>query len=213
MNVVDMLQMMALLSVGTDALTPKTESVFLRYLNVANMNIFNKTASLNPDLLLNEELFTEVGDNRVFLNQKPFMIAHILIDNDPLPLTLVPYVDLILTNRRLREQGQPRVFTFRKETILLYPINPQKSHRVIPFYVPQPVPLSTGTGEADIPVPISFHNLLVDEALYYLFLDEEGFKSPQRAVEAKARAMELKSDLIAYLCGNTNQSITTFSNI
>lgn len=213
MNVVDMLQMMALLSVGTDALTPKTESVFLRYLNVANMNIFNKTASLNPDLLLNEELFTEVGDNRVFLNQKPFMIAHILIDNDPLPLTLVPYVDLILTNRRLREQGQPRVFTFRKETILLYPINPQKSHRVIPFYVPQPVPLSTGTGEADIPVPISFHNLLVDEALYYLFLDEEGFKSPQRAVEAKARAMELKSDLIAYLYGNTSQTISTFSNI
>ena len=213
MQVKEMLEIMALLSVGADTLTPKAEAVFLRYLNVANINIFNKTASINPDLITTAELFTEVGSNMVFLDQKPFIIASVFLDEEPNPLTLIPFIDLILMRRKFREKTKPRFFTFTKKEIYLYPVEENQTYRVIPLYVPQPQPLEIDTDEADIPLPVSFHNLLVDEALYYLFLDEEGFKSPQRALEAKARAMELRSDLISYLYGNTNQTISTFSNI
>ena len=213
MQVTEILETMALMSVGGDNLTPKTKSIFLRYLNLANRNIYNKTASINPDLLINEQIQSIQNNEDVQLNQNPFLVSSLYVENQYPGLLLKTFLDFIDFKKNFNGEGEPQVFTFRKDTVSIYPIRANTQYNLDIWYTSQPIILDENTAENDIPCPLSFHNLLVDEALYYLFLDEEGFKDSRKSMEAKERAKDQKKELISYLYANSNQILGTFSNV
>lgn len=213
MQVTEILETMALMSVGGDNLTAKTKAIFLRYLNLANRNIYNKTAAINPALFVNEQLQPLLNSQEVQLAQIPFSVSKVYVDNQYPDLTLKTFSEFIDIKKKWNGEGTPEFFTFRNTTLSIYPIRSNVQYTLEIWYVPQPIILDETIAETDIPYPLSFHNLLVDEALYYLFLDEEGFKNTQKSMEAKQRAMNQKNELISYLYGNTNQTLSTFSNI
>ncbi len=80
-------------------------------------------------------------------------------------------------------------------------------------FVPQPKFLKAETPEDDIPYPLAYHPVLVDGALYYLFQEEGGFKSPQKAQAAEQRWEIGKTRLISYLYQASGSSFSTFSSV
>lgn len=213
MQVIDILQTMALMSVGGDNLTPKTQAIFLRYLNLANRNIYNKIASINPDLFINEQIQSIQNSEDIQLNQNPFLVSALYVENQYPGLRLKTFLDFIDFKKDFNGNGDPQVFTFRKDTVSIYPIRDNTQYNLDIWYTPQPLILDLTVDENDIPYPVSFHNILVDEALYYLFLDEDGFKDSRKSMEAKERAKDQKKDLISYFYANSNQTLGTFSNV
>lgn len=212
MLVSEMLEMMALLSVGSDALTPSTQNIFLKYLNLANQILYTDTANINPDLLVDESITTEVNVDSVELSTTPFSVPKLYTNGSDRPLQHKFFLDFLDLKRNMRLSGRPQFFTFRKNELSFYPIESGKQYTLDVWYVPPVETLRADTGEESIPLPVSFHHVLVDTALYYLFLDEEGFKETKKAQEAKERAQKGKGRLIAYLYSNTCQTISTFSN-
>lgn len=213
MQVTEILETMALMSVGGDNLTQKTKSIFLRYLNLANRNIYNKIASINPDLFINEQIQTIQDSEDVQLNQNPFLVSVLYVENQYPGLLLKTFLDFVDFKKDFNGEGDPQIFTFRKDIVSIYPIRGNTQYNLDIWYTPQPIILDENTAENDIPCPLSFHNLLVDESLYYLFLDEDGFKDSRKSMEAKERAKDQKKDLISYLYANSNQTLSTFSNV
>ena len=212
MIVSEMLDMMALLSVGADTLTPATQAIFLKYLNLANKWLYAETASLNPDLLVNESITTETGAESVDLAEEPFSVSKVYVDDFYSALELKFFLDFLDLKRNMRLSGRPQFFTFRKKELSFYPVETGKQYTLDIWYVPPVSTLESDTGEDGIPLPVAFHPVLVDSALYYLFLDEEGFKETRKAQDAKERAQKGKDRLVAYLYANTRQTISTFSN-
>lgn len=213
MQVTDILETMALMSVGGDNLTAKTKAIFLRYVNLANLNLYNKTAAINPNLFVNEQLQPILNGEEVQLGQIPFSVSKVYVNDQYPDLTLKTFSEFIDIKKKWNGESSPEFFTFRKNTVSIYPIRLNVQYTLDIWYVPQPLILDETVAESDIPYPISFHNLLVDEALYYLFLDEEGFKDTRASMEAKMRSENQKKELISYLYANTNQTLSTFSNI
>jgi len=95
MQVTEILETMALMSVGGDNLKPKTKSIFLRYLNLANRNIYNKIASINPDLFINEQIQTIQDSEDVQLNQNPFLVSVLYVENQYPGLLLKTFLDFV----------------------------------------------------------------------------------------------------------------------
>lgn len=212
MQVIEMLEEMALLSVGPDNLTPKTKTIFFKYLNIANRKIYNKTANINPDTLINERIQTDLDSENVELADNPFFISAVYVDNKYPGLILKTFVDFIDVKKQVNGEGDPTFFTFRKKNVSIYPIRANLQYELEIWYSTQPKKIDETTLEDSIPYPISFHDVLIDEALYYLFLDEEGFKDTRKSIEAKERSEKQKKELISYLYSNTDQTLRTFSN-
>lgn len=214
MQVIDMLGNMALLSVGPDSLTPKTKAIFLKYLNIANREIYGKTAAINPDVVVNETIDVQVGHDEIALDNDIFSVNNIYVNDKYPSLKLKPYMDFIAYKKwRTVNSSDPEIFSFRKNTLLIYPIRPNTQYTLDVFYAPHPEDIRETTAEGDIPCPKVFHDILVDGALYYLFSDEEGFKSTRDKLEAKERKESRLKDLNSYLYSNQNQSFSTYSPI
>lgn len=213
MNVIEMLETMALLSVGPDNLTSQTKSIFLKFLNIANRKLYNKTASVNPDILINEDIETDEDNETVKLSNIPYLVSSVYIKDRYPGLNLKSFSDFVDVKKYINNSGEPQFFTFRKDLVSIYPIRPNTKYELDIWYSKQPDKITEKTVESEIPYPISFHDLLVDEALYYLFLDEEGFKDSRKSMEAKDRAIKQEKELISYLYSNSNQNLRTFSNI
>ena len=207
-----MLENMALLSVGPDSLTPKTKVIFLKYLNIANREIYGKTAAINPDVVINETIQVQVGSDEIELNNDIFSVSSLYVNDQYPSLTLKSYMDFVAYKKwRTINSSDPEVFSFRKNTILIYPILPTTQYTLDIFYAPHPINIKESTDESDIPYPKVFHDILVDSALYYLFSDEEGFKSTRDKLESKERKESRLKDLNSYLYSNQNQSLSTYS--
>jgi hypothetical protein len=213
MQVIEMLENMALLSVGPDNLTPKTKSIFLKFLNMANREIYNDTASINADIAVNEQITTVANSENVQLKHSIFSVSKVYVNNNYPGLGLKSFFDFTDLKKNNPSEGTPEIFTFRKKVLSIYPIRSILTYNLDIWYAPQPINITETTDEDNIPYPLSFHDLLVDTALYYLFLDEEGFKNTAKNQKAESRAKMRKSQLIAYLYANTNQTLSTFSNV
>lgn len=212
MQVIDILNNMALLSAGLDTLTPLTTDIFLKYVNLANLEIFSETANLNSDLLINDQIQTTAGLQDVTLTNNAFFVQTVFVDTNFPALSLISFLEFLNVQQRFINQAaqrDPYCFTFRKNILSIYPIFPATQYNLSIWYAPYPSVITLDTAEADIPIPIPFHSVLVDAALYYLFLDEEGFKNTQKSMEAKARKEKTRLSLISYL---DNQNIHTFMN-
>ena len=205
MRIAELLELMGHLSIGNDNITPTEQAIFLQYLNLAHLELYQETANFNQDLLIKEELACEEGATSVKLSRTPYLISAVYRGNSPLSRLSIGED----TNRGVSSVS---AYSVRKDTIHF--VSSQTSAVPITvWYVPQPSPLTEATDEADIPYPIAYHPVLADGGLYYLFQEEGGFKNTQKELEAKKRWEIGKSRLLSYLYSSSGQTFSTFSNV
>ena len=210
MRVSGILTLMGHLSVGNDNITPSERAIFLQYLNLAHLELYQETANFNQDLLIMENLVE--GTNTVRLSRMPYLISSVYVLTNKQKLTRLSLGEAIENDPDFSDRGTPSAYFVQKDTIQFVPTQTMAIPVVI-WYVPQPSPLTEETDEGDIPYPVAYHPVLADGALYYLFQEEGGFKNTQKELEARERWKTGKSKLLSYLHNSSGQSFSTFSSI
>ncbi len=211
MKVSELLTLMGHLSVGNDNITPMERSIFLQYLNLAHLELYQETANFNQDLLIQENLISQQGANTVMLSKMPYLISTVYV------LTLgqkkLPRLSVVdAAEKEPGAHGTPSAYFIQKNVLSFVP--PQSAPvSAIVWYVPQPPTLTEATEEGDVPYPVAYHPVLADGALYYLFQEEGGFKNTQKELEARKRWETGKSKLLSYLHSSSGQTFSTFSSL
>ena len=214
MQVKNLLELMATLSIGVDNLTVEDSQVFLKYLNLANLDLYQATAILNQDLFFNETLSTpDVKPNIVSLSKRPFSMISIFDMTRQRKLPQSALANLFEDDPGFSRVGNPQKYFLRGQSINFWPTQSKGVTQINCWYIPEPSELALNTDEHLIPYPLVYHPVLVDGALYYLFLEESGFRNSQKENEAKLRWERGKSKIISYLYNKSNTRISTFSNV
>jgi hypothetical protein len=221
MRISELLTLMGNLSVGNDNITSTERAIFMQYLNLAHLELYQETANFNRDLiraepsmenLAHEEQARLAATNTVKLSRMPYLIISVynLLTRQKLPrLSLEEVIEI---DPGLSGKGTPTAYFVQKDTIRFVPAQ-GVAMPVIVWYVPQPQTLTETTEEGDVPYPVAYHPILVDGALYYLFQEEGGFKNTHRELEARERWKTGKSRLLSYLHSSSGQSFSTFSSL
>ena len=215
MEVAKLLTLMGNLSLGNDNITEIERAIFLQYLNLAHLELYQVTANFNQDLLEKYDAEIPANTHEHDLGFTPYLINEVWVGASlasSRKLKRQSLVTLLATLPFWQNPGTPKYYYLRKQVIGFVP----KS--IVPFevmlhYVAQPITLTEQTLEQDIPYPLAYHPVLVDGALYYLFCEEGGFKNLQKAQAAQARWEIGKTRLIAYLHNSSGTSFSTFSSV
>lgn len=211
MKISKILDFMGVLSVGLDNVSDSERFIFLKYLNQAHYELYNHTAALNDDLIINEEKLTTINIDNVDLSQRPLSFSKVYVDGYTRPLKelrLIKFVDYTKNT----SSGSPCVFTWQVKKLSIYPLMKDISYNLDIWYTPVHVDLEEDTPEDEIPYPPSFHNVLLDGALYYLFQDEGGFKNSAQVDSQTVKWEKGKQDLYSYLFHKTGEVVSTHSN-
>ena len=203
---------MSVQGVGIDTLSDSDKIIYLQHLNQAHYELYNHTAALNDDLIINEAKSTTANVNNINLSQRPLSINKIYVDDCATPLTEKQKMDFVDFTKK-STAGYPCVFTWQVKKVSIHPIVKDITYDLDIWYTPQYVDLDEDTPEDDIPYPPLFHYVLLDGALYYLFQDEGGFKNSDKVVSQMAKWEKGKQDLYSYLFHKTGEIVSTFSNV
>ncbi len=213
MLISDMLNKMSLLSVGPDIAPDAVRDIYLQYLNLAHFDFYNETALLNDDVMVSETLITDPSTQTFTLSNIPLNVSQVY---DPVSFRFLAkksLEDFIVYQSIFHYGSTPHVYTVAKQILSVYPFTPETPYTFNCLYVPQPGNLIESMDEDDIPYPLAYHGYLVDGALYYLFQDEEGFKSTSKSLQHQEKFEKGKSRLLSYLINSSNKEIRTFSNV
>jgi len=214
MQVAELITLMGHLSVGNDNITAAERGIFLHYLNLGHLELYQETANFNQELIITEHHVTqpaENGEQAATLSRMPYLVDGVFDQTHQRPLCRFSVGEL--TNGTFAASTGRTSFGYAvQKNILSFMPALSGAFSVTVWYIPQPSRLREDMGETDIPYPIAFHPVLVDGALYYLFQEEGGFKSSQRETEAKARWQTGKTRLLSYLFSSGGQGLSTFSN-
>ena len=212
MEVSTLLSLMGNLSLGNDNITQVERAIFLQYLNLANLELYQITANFNQDLLVQVTLANQVDSNQVQLPEIPYLVSYVYDITHQRQLRRISLTDAITKDPAFTANGNPTQY-FVKRDILEFIPKQTAITSINLWYVPQPTTLTEQTPEQDIPYPLAYHPVLVDGALYYLFQEEGGFKNLQKAQAAQARWEVGQTRLLAYLYNSSGQLFSTFSSV
>ena len=203
---------MGLIGVGTDTLSDADKVIYLQYINQAHYELYNHTAALNEDLIINEKKTTTVNVNNLDLSNRPLSINKVYVDGYRESLTQKRRMEFVDYTKQNINPGSPCVFTFQLKKLSIYPLMKDVTYDLDIWYTPESTDLAENTPEDEIPYPPSFHYVLRDGALYYLFQDEGGFKNPAKIDKQLVKWEKGKQDLYSYLFHKTGEIVSTYSN-
>jgi hypothetical protein len=212
MEVSTLLNLMGNLSLGNDNITAVERGIFLQYLNLANLELYQITANFNQDLLVQVTLANQVDSNQVQLPETPYLVNSVYDLTHQRQLRQISLTDAIPKDPASTDKGNPIQYFVQKDLLQFVPTQTAITSINV-WYVPQPITLTEQTPEQDIPYPLAYHPVLVDGALYYLFQEEGGFKNLQKAQAAQARWEVGQTRLLAYLYNSSGQLFSTFSSV
>jgi hypothetical protein len=212
MEVSTLLNLMGNLSLGNDNITEVERGIFLQYLNLAHLELYQVTANFNQDLLVQVTLANQVGSNQVQLPETPYLVNHVYDLTHHRQLRRISLSDAITKDPAFTANGNPTQYFVQRDVLEFIPTQTAITSINL-WYVPQPIPLTEQTPEEDIPYPFAYHPVLVDGALYYLFCEEGGFKNLQKAQDAQRRWEVGQTRLLAYLYNSSGQLFSTFSSV
>lgn len=214
MNIQDMIVLMGNLALGENNYDD-FKTIALKYLNLAHSELYRKTASVNSDILEEEVKVSAVPNNYISLNKDPFLVLSVFNGSDSTPLKQLDKISFFKYRTFNNITSNPSTYCiYKKEKRIKFaPFDPSIAYNITTFYVPEVSLLELNTIEEQIPYPKSFHEVLVNGGLYYLFQEESGFKNTLKQNEFMDKWIRGKSDLISYFTASNNQEITTFSNV
>ena len=213
MNVSKMISLMKTLGIG-NVLDDDTSTVIsLQYLNLAHEELYSETANINCQNFVNDSNLTSVaGQSHVTLSFTPFTVLKVFPIGYRLPLSPKSILDMEEYKFINPSSGNPHFFNNVGKTLNFWPIISTSIYNFNSWYSPERILLEENTPEVSIPYPLSYHRVLVDGALYYLFQDESGFKNPKKEDQALRRWESGKINLKSYFYGANKQTISTFRN-
>ena len=212
MQVAALLNLMGNLSLGNDNITAVERAIFLQYLSLANLELYQITANFNQDLLVQVTLANQVNSNQVQLPEIPYLVSSVYDLTHKRQLRRISLTDAITKDLAFTANGNPTQYFVKRDVLEFVPMQTAITSINV-WYVPQPITLTEQTPEQDIPYPLAYHPVLVDGALYYLFQEEGGFKNLQKAQAAQARWEVGQTRLLAYLYNSSGQLFSTFSTV
>ena len=212
MLVSGLLSLMGNLSLGNDNITKEERTIFLQYLNLAHLELYQVTANFNQDLLTHTTLANQADSNQVQLPEIPYLVNSVYDLTHKRVLCRIALSDILEKDPAFSRTGHPTQYFVQKDILQFVPVQTAITSIKI-WYVPQPIILAENTPEQDIPYPFAYHPVLVDGALYYLFQEEGGFKNLQKAVDAKERWEVGQTKLLSYLYNASGAVLSTFSSV
>ena len=212
MTVIELLKMMGSLSLGEQNIAASENAIFLQYLNLAHLELYGETANWNTDLYIQERINKPANVSSFNLAHNPFVMGTVSVPSAKKHLKRVSLEEAFQGDPDLTHEGPVTGYALQKNKVLLLPYE-NKALSLVVWYIPQASPLQETTPEADIPYPVTYHNLLADGALYYVFQEEGGFKNPQKMMDAKQRWVLGKQRLVSYLKGASRGIISTYRDV
>lgn len=212
MTVIELLKMMGSLSLGEQNIAASENAIFLQYLNLAHLELYGETASWNTDLYIQENINKPANISSFNLAHTPLVMGTVSVPSAKKHLKRISLEEAFQGDPDLTHEGPVTGYTVQKNKVLLLPFEAQALSLVV-WYIPQASPLQETTPEAEIPYPVTYHNLLADGALYYVFQEEGGFKNPQKMMDAKQRWVLGKQRLISYLKGANHRVLSTYRDL
>ena len=212
MEVSALLSLIGNLSLGNDNITQVERAIFLQYLNLAHLELYQVTANFNQDLLIQETLANEEGKNYAQLPKKPYLVNSVYDLTHQRKLRRISLTDAIERDPAFVSTGNPCQYFVMQDKVHFVPVQTAVTSIKV-WYVPQPITLTEQTPEEEIPYPAVYHPILADGALYYLFQEEGGFRDSQKSQAAQTRWETGKTRLISYLFNGSSQVLSTFSSV
>ena len=212
MNISDMIDIMRTLGIGEVYNDDTSQEIALRFLNLANDELYRETANINPNILTIDIIESFENESFFVLNSIPFSISKVYRIGSTVPLRGLSILEFNTYTIENPNPGDPAVYCVKGDVVSFWPFSPDVTYTFNTSYPVERTLLDITTIEADIPYPISYQSVLVDGGLYYLFQDEGGFKNPIKENEALRRWQKGKTDLKSYFYGSNKQFITTFSS-
>ncbi len=210
MDVKDMINLAASLSVGLDKPTLEDANIYLRYLNLVHFELYKSVAMFNPYIPVEKETMIITNGVGKFINT-PFAIASVhYYEGNAVRILKKQSYDLILqSDPEERKAGLPLYWYYQNRSLNIYP---KKTTHVGVVYIGEPKEFTLNTIEEEIPYPAIYHQVLVDGMSYYIYQGESGLKTENTAMQAFAKFEKGKHNLYAYLLSLSGASIgSTYS--
>lgn len=195
MNVKEIVDLVAGLSIGLEQPTPDDQDIFLKYVNLVHFELYSKTVANNPFIQTVTETVNVVDGVAANTAVAPFIFRHVYLPSGR-ALRKTSAEDILKRDPTLKTVGFSSLWYFFNGRINIYP---KSTQAIGVLYVPSPRQFTLTTLEAEIPYPPISHQILVDGAAYYLYQSEAGFKAEGKLYETKMRYESGKTQLLSYL--------------
>jgi hypothetical protein len=220
MDVPYLLNLMATLSIGGDNVTDAESDIFLQYLNLAHMELYRETAFINH-FIIKTGLYTtkptpDYPDSshyaRIDFEDEVLDIKYLINQKTNVKLKRTESTELILKSLEFHEKGEPTEYRWSGISAYVWP-HPYEPTKFGCIYIPQAHQIKKDTPLVALPYPVSFIDILVDGALYYLFQEEGSFKNAQKAAVSRERWERGKEAFSRYLLYTSGDIPSTFNNL
>ena len=183
MNTTELIELTNQLSTDKSYLTPKERIAYLKYLNMANLELYEIASSGLNTIVKKVDVFLDDATQAFLLPDDLFKITTILVNKTPLIIgninreaSILPTQYLVLGNYiycNITNSG----LSFLSA---VDPIDNITKKYITLFYVPNPKSLveiiDDANSETDTPIyPVPYHLFLVHGALYYFYFSNKVF--------------------------------------
>lgn len=211
MTVDEIVRNIALLGSGLDKPTLEDNAIFLKYINLAHLELSRKTLLCNPKLTRTNEVKNCVNGVVEPLDNDPFMVTNVYLVSQNVNLDPILVENVLSRDPGITEVGVPSYWYYFNNAINTFP---RFTGTVGVWYGNQPIVITKNTLESEIPYPYTYHSVLIDGACYYLFQGESGFKDAGKMNESMARWKLGMTQLLSHLNAFSGKNIaSTFSPV
>jgi len=183
MNVTELIELTNQLSTDKSYLTPKERIAYLKYLNMANLELYEIASSGLNTIVKKVDVFLDNATQAFSLPEDLFKISNIVVNKTPLIIGSINYEASILPTQYLVIGNSIYCNLTNSGLSFLSKIdatdNTTKRYITL-FYIPNPKTLvetiDDAGAETDTPVyPVPYHQFLVHGALYYFYFSNKVF--------------------------------------
>lgn len=212
MLVSDILDLMANLGIGLDEPTKDDNEIYLRYLNLAHFELYRHTASVNPFLILQKDILSVNNGVVDSLTAPLFSIRKVYRTDTNLGLIAYSIDKVLDSDPSLSVIGNPIYWYYANNNLNVWPLWTQQDGLGVIYNTE--INYLKINDDLNSYYPLSFHPLLADGAVYYLFQSETGFKNDIKMKKAEERWNEGRTNLYNYFLTVAGKPIySTFSRI
>ena len=206
MNVTELIELTNQLSTDKSYLTPKERLAYLKYLNMANLELYEVASGGLNTIVKKVDVFLDDASQAFLMPNDLFKISSIVVDKTPLitaslstETSILPKQYLVIGNSIYCNLTNSGLNFLSKQD----PIDNAVKKYITLFYVPNPKQLveniDDGEIQTDTPVyPVPYHQFLVHGALYYFYFSNKVFMDIARLKPIALLALSVNIALIVH---------------
>lgn len=196
----DIITQVANISAGEDSPDSADTARILRYVNNGYRQVYRQVAKINKNKLLTAENVSITSGSGT-MTVTPLSIERVVdtTTDEILKEADIEWIEKYL-DADIDDTGSPEYFYWdgAGTTLKTFPLN---TTTVRVRYLPAPTDLTSAGAETTISLPVAYHDILVEAALFYMYQDENDIRSAQEIQVAKFAYEEKLKGLMRYLVG------------